>query len=238
MSVTYLFETETEGNKSLTSLQTSDGPPRLSIELPKASDLPNSSERWSNAELPIDVLLLTVEECEFLSCYYYLNEPLKSYHIDIGHVYFGSMGGGDQKKLKIALIKCSKGSVVPGGALTVVKNAASVLRPKAVFSVGACLGLNSEKIKRGDVVVSSKLTTPVYKTPVSRNIGNLIRSVADGWEAPLENPDVLEVRVHSDGDVLSQPLAASFGWRHENITQQYPEAIAVETEGEGEILKS
>ena len=207
------------------------------MKLPKMSDLPNSSEPWSNAELPIDVLLLTVEDCELLSCYYYLNEPFKSYHMDLGYVYFGSMGSGDQK-LKIALIKCSKGSVVPGGALTVVKNAASVLRPKAVFSVGACIGLNSEKTNRGDVVVSSKLTTPVYKTPVSRNIGNLMRSVADGWEAPLENPEVLEVRVHSDGDVLSQPLAASFGWRHENIIQQYPAAIAVETEGEGEILKS
>ena len=153
--------------------------------------------------------------------------------MDLGHVYFGSMGSGDQK-LKIALIKCSKGSVVPGGALIVVKNAASLLRPKVVFSVGACIGLNPEKTKRGDVVVSSMLTTTVYRTNVSRNIGNLIRKVANGWEAPLENPDVVEVRVHSDGDVLSQPLAASF----EDLIQQYPAAIAFETEGEGEIFKS
>ena len=198
------------------------------------SDLPNSVECWSKAELPIDVLFLTVEDCEFLSCYYYLDGPFKSYHIDIGHVYFGSMGSGDQKKLKIALIKCSKGSAVPSGALSVVKNAASMLRPKVVFSVGACIGLNSKKTKRGDVVVSSKLTTTVYKTPVSRNIGNLIRNVACGWEAPLENPDVLEVRVHNDGDVV----VASFGMRHEDIIQQYPAAIAMETEGEGEIFKS
>ena len=196
------------------------------------SDLPNSVKPWSNAQLPIDVMLLTVEDCEFLSCYYYLDEPFRSYHEDIGYVHFGSMGSGDQKRLKIALIKCSKGSAVPNGALIVVKNAASVLRPKAVFSVGACIGLNCEKTKRGDVVVSSKLTTPGYRTPVSKKIGNLIGNIAYGWEAPLENPDVLEVRVHSDGDVLSHPLAASF----EDLIQQYPVAIAVETEGEGEIL--
>ena len=142
------------------------------------------------------------------------------------------MGSDDQKKLKAALIKCYQGSSAPGGSLTAVKNAARILRPKAVFSVGTCIGLNSEKTKLGDVVVSSKLTTHDFKTPVSRDIGNLIRHVADGWKAPLENPDVWEVSVHN-GDVLSQPQAASFGWHHEGIIQKYPEAIAVETEGEG-----
>ena len=178
-----------------------------------------------------------MEDCEFLSCLFYLDAPFKSYCKDIGYVYFGSMGSYDQEKLKIALIKCSKGSVVPGGSLTVVKNAVRVLRPKAVFSVGACIGLNSEKTKLGDVVVSCKLTTSVYKTPVSRDIGDIIRNVADGWQAPLEDPDVLDVRVHC-GDVLSQPQVSKFGWRHEDIIQHYPEAIAAETEGVGKDFSS
>ena len=151
------------------------------------------------------------------------------------YVYFGSMGNGDQKKLKIALIKCSKGATVPGGSLTTLKNAVRILYPKAAFAVGTCTGLNSEKTKLGDVVVSSKLTTSVYRTPISRDIGNLIRHAADGWKAPLENRDAWKVRVHCDGDVLSHSEAASYGWQNVQIIQKYPNAIAVETEGEGKL---
>lgn len=226
---------ETEGNKETSLLDCNTSPPRLSVKLPKLRDLPRTSKPWTEAELPIDILLLTVEECEFLSCFFYLCKPFKSYHKDTGYVFFGTMGGGDKSKLKVALMSCAEGSAVPKGSLTVVKNAVRVLRPKAVFSVGSCIGLNSEKAKLGDVIVSSKLTTPVYTTPVSRDIGYIITNVADGWHAPLEKPDEWEVKVHRDGNVLSQSLAASFGWRHEDIIQKYPEAIAVETEGEGKF---
>ena len=207
--------------------------PQLNIKLPKTKDLPNTSKAWSDAELPIDILLVTAAESETLSCLFYLDNPYKSYCKDIGYVYFGHMGKGDQKKLKVALITCAKGSAVPSGSLLAVKNAIRILRTKAVFSVGTCIGLDSEKVKLGDVIVSSKLTTHAYKTPVSRDIGNLITNVADGWQAPLENPDEWKVKVHCDGDVLSHPEAASLGWQHEQITQQYPEAIAVDNEGEG-----
>ena len=207
-------------------------PPRLAVKLLKPGDISVTTKLWNDAELPIDILLLTVENCEFLSCLLYLDNHFKSYCKDIGFVYFGSMGGDDQEKLKIALIKYHKGSEVPGGSLTAVKNAVRVLRPKAVFSVGSCIGLKCEKTKLGDVVVSSKLTTSVFKTPVSKQIGNIITNVDDGWKAPLEDPDALDVRVHC-GDVLSQPQVSKLGWRHEDIIQHYPEAIAVETEGEG-----
>ena len=179
-------------------------PPRLSFKFPKTSNLPNTSIAWSKVQLPIDVLLVTVEDCEFLSCYFYLDEPFKAYHEDIGHVYFGAMGSGDQEKLNIALIKCSKRSVVPGGALPDVTNASRVLQPKAVISVGTCHVLNSENIKIGDILVSSKLTTPDFRTPVSRNFGKLIRHASDGWKAPLENPDEWQVQVHCDVDVPSE----------------------------------
>ena len=212
-------------------------PPQLNFKLPKTSDLPNTSTAWSKVQLPIDVLLLTVEDCEFLSCYFYLVKAFKSYHKEIGPVYFGSVGSGDQEKLKIALIKCSKGSVAPSGSLTVVKNAVGVLDPKAVFFVGWCTGLDSENIKIGDIVVSSKLTTPAFRTPVSRNIGNLIRHASDidGWRAPLENPDEQQtVRVHCDADVLSQEHVARFQGQYEEIIKHFPAAAALEAEGEGE----
>ncbi|XP_078356009.1 uncharacterized protein LOC144640814 isoform X2 [Oculina patagonica] len=206
-------------------------PPRLNFEVPKLSELPKACNKsWNDVEFPVDFLLLTVEDSEFLGLFHYLEEPFNSYRKDIGYVWFGSMGCTvrSSKKLKIALMKCCKGSAVPGGSLTVVKNAVRVLRPKSVFSVGACSGLNRGKAKLGDVVVSSKLITPHHKTPVSRDIGTLIRHAADGWNAPLANPDAQKARVHCDGEVLSSPEVIS-----EDMIQQYPAAIAVEREGEG-----
>ena len=203
-SFSFYLGTKIKENREGSSDDCNGKPPRLCFKFPKTSDLPNTFIDWSNAQLPIDVLLVTVEDCEFLSCYLYLDEPFKTYHKDIGPVYFGTMGSGDQEKLKIALIKCSKRSVVPGGALPDVTNASRVLRPKAVISVGTCHGLNSENIKIGDILVSSKLTTPDFRTPVSRNFGKLIRHASDGWKAPLENPDEWQVQVHCHADVLSE----------------------------------
>ena len=179
---------------------------------------------------------MTVEDDEFLSCFSYLETPFKSYHKTIGYVYFGSIGSENGKIMKIGLMKCSKGSADPGSSLSVVKDAVRVLRPRAVFSVGACSGLNCKKTKLGDVVVSAKLVTPSYKTPPGRDIGNLIRHIADGWKAPLEKPDEQEVRVHSDGVVLSIQMSDSGGWPYEEIINRYPEAMAVEMEGGGKNL--
>ncbi|XP_067029392.1 NLR family CARD domain-containing protein 3-like isoform X2 [Acropora muricata] len=210
-----------------------DMPPKCRVKRSKLSDLPIASQPWRNADLPIDILLLTVEDCEFLSCFSFLDRPFKSYKIEVGPIYFGYTGNtGDQEKLKVALMKCSKGAAVPGGSLTAVKNAVRVLSPKAVFSVGTCSGLSSAKVKLGDVVVSAKLTTAAgFKTPVSRHVSDLVRDAPHGWVAPLENPDGLEVEVHCDGDILSQTQTARCGCA--DLHLQYPEAIAVETEGEG-----
>ncbi|XP_044167303.1 uncharacterized protein LOC122951337 [Acropora millepora] len=210
-----------------------DMPPKCRVKRSKLSDLPKSSKTWRNADLPIDILLLTVEDCEFLSCFSFLDRPFKSYKIEVGPIYFGYTGNtGDQEKLKVALMKCSKGAAVPGGSLTAVKNAVRFLSPKAVFSVGTCSGLSSAKVKLGDVVVSAKLTTAAgFKTPVSRHVSDLVRDAPHGWVAPLENPDGLEVEVHCDGDILSQTKTARCGCA--DLHLQYPEAIAVETEGEG-----
>ncbi|XP_066024111.1 NLR family CARD domain-containing protein 3-like isoform X2 [Pocillopora verrucosa] len=211
-----------------TSAENGNGsPPELIVKLPKLCDLPAISSSWETVELPVDIVLLAVEDCEFLSCFAYLKEPFKSYHISTGPVYFGCMGDDQGKKMKIALMRCSKGPDVPQGSLSVSKDAISVLRPKAIFSVGACSGLNSKKVKLGDVVVSAKLITAVYKTPPSRDIGNLIKHVADGWKAPLQNADEYNAKVYCDGVVLSISEA------NRDMIRKHPEAIAVEMEGGG-----
>ena len=207
-------------------------PPQLSFNLKKACDVPKSTEKWSDDHLPIDILLLTVESCDFLSCFSLLDKPFKSYKLGIGYEYFGRMGdASDQEKLKMALMNCPKGAVNPRGPLTVVLTAVRVLRPKATFSVGTCVSLGMEKVRMGDVVISSKLTSEGFKVPVSPLLGSLIQDASYGWVAPLEIPDELEVKVHCDGDILSQSLREKY--RCDDICTQYPGAVAIETEGKG-----
>ena len=209
-------------------------PPQLSFKPKKPGDVPESRGKWSDDHLPIDILLLTsVESCDFLSCFSLLDQPFKCYKKEIGFVYFGRMGDvSDQEKLKVALISCSKGAAAPGGPLTMVMHAVHILQPKAVFLVGTCISLGLEKARMGDVVISSKLTTAEgFKTPGSRLLGNLVRDAPYGWVAPLKNPGEWEIEVHCDGDILSQTLREKC--QNVNICEQYPGAVAIETEGEG-----
>ena len=207
-------------------------PPPLSIEVPKMGDLPNKSKPWSDAQLPVDILLLTVEDCEFLACYYFLENSFKSYNQTLGFVYFGTMGESGEEALKVALMRCYKGSSGPGGSQNVIKNAVMQLRPKAAFSVGECIGLNPEDTKLGDVVVSSKLSTEQFTTPVRRNIGNLNLSSTEGWNPPLKDPvGEKTVRVHRDSVIFS---GSQFITKQRRMSQR--RVIAVEREGEGKII--
>ena len=208
-------------------------PPPLSIEMPKMRDLPNKSTPWSDVQLPVDILLLTVEDCEFLACYTFLENSFKSYHQTLGYVYFGTMGESGEEALKVALMRCYTGSSGPGGSENVIKNAVVVLRPKAAFSVGACMGLKQASTKLGDVVVSSKLTTEQFTTPVQRYMGSLINMLLiEGWNPPLKDPVGEEtVLVHRDSDIFS---CSQFFTKQLRMSQS--RVIAVEREGEGKIL--
>ena len=116
---------------------------------------------------PTDMLLLTVEDCEFLSCLSCLNSSFcKSYRKDLGYVYFGDIGEGEMK-LRIAVMKCCRGSITAGGSAVSVLAAVRVLRPKAVFLVGVCCSLKSSNVKLGDVVISEKLITCVPSSDLS-----------------------------------------------------------------------
>ena len=212
-----------------------DVPPALTLELPKKSDLPNTSKPWNEVHLPIDILLLTVDDCEFLACYAYLRNSFKSYLKNLGYVYFGNMGENGDVPLKVALMTCSEGSSAPDGSLVTVKNAVVELRPKAVFYVGCCGGLNPEvtKLQLGDVVVSSKLTTESFKTPVSRDILRLVRPADHGWIPPLRNPEDHKVQVCCNGEILSgiNPVSA----KQKNVSH-FTEATAFAFGGEGKIF--
>ncbi|CAH3172278.1 unnamed protein product [Porites lobata] len=198
-------------------------PPPLSIKVPKMKNLSKKSKPWSDVQLPVDILLLTVEDCEFLACCAYLNNPIKSYHNNLGYVYFGTIGESGEEALKVALMRCYKGSSGPGGSLVTVKNAVAQLRPKAVFIVGCCRGLNPQDTKLGDVVVSSKLITEEFSTPVKKNIGNLILFSSGGWDPPTTAEE--EVKVHSDSEI--------FGGINDPVSAKKCRMNAAEKEGEG-----
>ena len=227
------FSSVTGEKKKFCSPLPENKPPKLNFQLKEASDVPKSMKTWSDDNLPIDILLMTADSCDFLSCFSFLDQPFKSYKFKIGYVYFGRMGdASDKEKLKVALINCSKGAETPAGSLTVLQKALRKLGPKAVFLVGTCISLTLEKVTMGDVVISSKLITPDgYKTPVSPLLGSLALDAPNGWVAPLENPDELDLKVHPSGDILSQSLTKTR--RYDDICEQYPEAIAIETEGRG-----
>ena len=223
-------------------------PPEIgNIPLLETKSLKNKSVPWENIELPIDILLLTVNEWEFLSCLSFLNSEFsKSYHDDLGFLYFGDIGKDEVTKLKISLMKCYAGAMVPAGATVAVQNAVRVLRPKAVISVGSCASLNREKAKLGDVVVSAKLTTYAptkhtdngieelgHSVPPKKHLADLIKSVDEGWEAPLKEPGELVPTVARDGVFLSGPEEVKSQQRCVQLTKRFPNAVAIEMEGEG-----
>ena len=206
-------------------------PPPLSIEVSKMRDLPNKLNPWSDVQLPVDILLLTVEDCEFLACYTFLKNSFKSYDPTLGYVYFGAMGECGEEVLKIALMRCSSG---PGGSRKVIKNAVVVLRPKAVFLVGACMGLKQENTKLGDVVVSSQLSTEKYTVSVTGEMAYLIdRFSIESWYPPLlKGGETAAVQVHHDSDIVS---GNQFFIKQRRMSQS--RVTAVERNREGKILE-
>lgn len=243
--------TSVSGSSS-SNKNTNRNPPKICFsKLPaekelKMKDLPASSRPWNQVELPVDVLLLTVEDCEFLACVSYLNKGFyKSHHIKPGIVYFGKIGKKGQDTLKIALMKSYMG---PMNALTTVNNAVEVLSPKAVIWVGSCRGLDAKKVKLGDVVVSSKLITYANEkvtdkgnedwndaVPVTGHLSRLLLDAGLGWNPPLKNVAEPEVKVQN-GVILSGPKEVDSRKLHAELTGLFGEAIAIDMEGEGKTL--
>ena len=223
-------------------------PPQLTCCAPTISEIQTTND----ALLPVDILLLTVKDCEFSACYVQIHNPYECWFDDLGFVYFGHVGSASRKEnLNVALLKCNEGSTGPGGSLMTTKNAVIVLRPKAVISVGTCSGLNPEKTKLGEVVISAKLTTYASKAVtrnsehstgmrsyVSKRFLNLIKDAALGWEAPLKNPGGRQVKVHSAGEVLSGPELVNAERRRKQLAESHPQAIAITMEGEGENIST
>ena len=229
---------------------TSRDPPKLNVKLPR-NDIQSPTKHRNHARLPVDILLLTVKDCEFLACYMHLNNPFRCWFDGLGFVYFEDENEGQEEKVKVALLRCHEGSSGPGGSIVTTKNAVSVLMPKAVILVGTCGSLRPEETKLGDVVISAKLTTYGLKvvtndkelhnnirTFASKRFLDLIKDSALGWEAPLENSEDREVKIHSSGELLSVPEVINTELRRKQLAETFPLAVAVDTEAEGNEIPS
>ena len=227
------------------TLEDQGEPPEHTIVVPNLNDLPRD-EKCPDHWLRIDYLLVTVEVCEFLSCYAHLESPFKCYVASVRtYVYFGQ----DEAERKIGLMRRDEAFIDTESYLSAVKKVITALRPKVAISVGYCSGLNKIKTKLGDVVIPVELTTYANKMGlhgeeqftgtrrlVSRPLLRHINRVTDGWKAPLKSPEVREVKVHSDGDILSGPEKVSTEKRRDQLVQLYPKAVAVEMEVEGKVM--
>ena len=75
-----------------------------------------------------------------------------------------------------------------------------------------------------------------HRVPLKKHLANLIRSAGEGWQAPLKHPRrELDVKVHRDGVFLSGPEKVQNQDRCAQLIQRFPEAVAIEMEGEGKI---
>lgn len=234
------------GTKRKNSDVSAGDPPPLSVKLPRVRDIKLPRKHRDHVRLPVDILLLTVKDCEFSACYRHLKNPFKSWFDGLGYVYFEGENESQEEKVKVALLRCQEGSCSPGGSIVTTTNAVSELNPKAVISVGHCSSLCPEKTKLGDVVISARLTTYGSKlvthdkeqhnnvrTFASKRFLDLIKDSAFGWEAPLKNPEDREVKVHSSGDLLSGPELVNAEWRRKELFESFPQAVAIDTEAEG-----
>ncbi|XP_068735893.1 death domain-containing ATP nucleosidase-like isoform X3 [Montipora capricornis] len=218
-------------------------PPQLSVIIPKEGEISTDGLEFSE-NFFIDFLLLTVQQCEFLSCYHHLLKPKQYYSKRTGYVYVGKIGDEtEQEKLTIGLMKCSMGSGVGGSAVT-VQNAVTTLKPKGVFCVGFCGGMNAKKAKLGDVVVSAKLISYAPRkvteggielrgtiVPLGKKLNDLLRDADHGWKPPLQNLE--EAGKAVNGTMLSGPVLVNNKNERAKLLEEYPNAIAIEMEGEG-----
>ena len=81
---------------------------------------------WEFAQLPTDVLLLTVQDDEFLACYFCLDNAYRNCTKGLGRVYCGEIGDG-QDKVKVFSIRC-RGSIKAGALHNALRNAVDTLK--------------------------------------------------------------------------------------------------------------
>lgn len=195
-----------------------------------------------------NILIVTVNSTEkdaFLR--YLLPIPQKKYIAKITHkktqYYIGRLGF-----YLVAHVQSEAGSTGRDGAILTVKDALDLINPKAVIMVGVAFGINPQKQKIGDVLVSKKIIsyeaarinssketseyniTPRGDNPLSgRLLYNSFTNSID-WKHYLKKGIKSSV---IGGDLLSgEKLIDDLRYRT-FLSKQFPKSIGGEMEGTG-----
>ena len=100
--------------------------------------------------------------------------------------------------------------------------------------------------KLGDVVVCSKIITYAFikqkgteiedrnvKVPLNSRLAKFVNYIGGGWKPLVQNSTGLKVESRGGGVFLSGPEVIDDKDRCAALIKQFPEAIAIEMEGEG-----
>ena len=72
---------------------------------------------------------------------------------------------------------------------------------------------------------------------MSKRSLDVIKNCADGWQAPLKDlAEAQQVQVYTDAEFLSGPEQVRAEWRRDQLAKTSPQAMAIENEGEGELV--
>ena len=82
-------------------------------------------------------------------------------------------------------------------------------------------------------IVCDEQQSDSRRLDVSTNIGNLIKSAADGWRAPLCDKEAPNPAVHRDGEILTGVNAEYSPKKCEELLREYPGALALDLGGQG-----
>ena len=197
---------------------------------------------WSEAtKIPVDVVLLVVNDNEFRAAYEILSQSVleSDSGTDLSMVYFGQIG-----KNKVALVRSGQGASGLNGIQITCLDIIMQLSPKTVICLGVCFGMDKNNQNFGDVLVSTKLGTYAPSrinadgSRISRGVisecqarlSNLFVGGKVGWESP--RGDKYKPKVEG-GLIISGPELIDCKDRKEELRKLYPDAIGGEMEGEG-----
>ena len=186
----------------------------------------------------VDVVLLTVNESEFLAAYEILEAPSTALVGDLGPVYFGGVGN-----VEVALVESEMGANNILAAQQTCKRAVRLIKPKDIICLGVCFGLLKEKQNLGDLLISRKIqrysqvrvNVDGLRMPrgdsylVDRKLYKLFKDGQNGWNSQLSGRSV---KVHT-GTILSGPELIDNAERRLELKTMYPEALGGEMESEG-----
>jgi nucleoside phosphorylase len=186
-----------------------------------------------------NVLLVTANRIETESI---LNIAKLKYQLSFTRNFFGDhtiYALGPIGGINLFLVQSEAGSIGPSGSALTVNDAISYIKPQSIILVGIAFGLQPEKQKIGDILVSKQMQ--LYE--LQKRNENRIKQIISRGDKPPSSPRLLdrfrsgvinwsEIDVHFGLLLSGEKLSNSTTFTKE-LLDEAPEAIGAEMEGAG-----